>query len=134
MHKQNIYYPIGYCLMRKQRHDPELLERCPMEATLDLIGGKWKGAILFRLSEQTLRFNELGRLFYKITPRSLTKQLRELEADGLVHREIFAQVPPRVEYSLTEKGKTLGPVLQALTEWGEHEVLAPLREKAGQPD
>lgn len=101
-----------------------------MEATLDLIGGKWKGAILFRLSERTLRFNELGRLFYKITPRSLTKQLRELEADGLVHREIYAEVPPKVEYSLTEKGKTLAPVLAALKTWGEVEVLAPLKAQA----
>ncbi|WP_298296455.1 helix-turn-helix domain-containing protein [uncultured Litoreibacter sp.] len=113
--------------MRKQRHDPEKLEACPMEATLDLIGGKWKGAILFRLSEQTMRFNELGRLFYKITPRSLTKQLRELEADGLVHREIYPEVPPKVEYSLTAKGETLRPVLHALKDWGEKEVLAPMK-------
>ena len=112
--------------MRKQRHDPEQLEACPMEATLDLIGGKWKGAILFRLSEQTLRFNELSRLFYKITARSLTKQLRELEADGLVHREVYPEVPPKVEYSLTAKGQTLRPVLEALKDWGEKEVLIPL--------
>ncbi|HIP22065.1 MAG TPA: transcriptional regulator [Rhodobacteraceae bacterium] len=108
---------------RKQRHDTSHLYNCPMEATLDLIGGKWKGVILFRLSEGTKRFNELHRLLQRVTPRSLTRQLRELEADGLVHREVYAEVPPRVEYSLTDKGRTLGPVLDELINWGQEHVL-----------
>lgn len=104
--------------MRKQRHEIKNVTDCPMEATLDLIGGKWKGVILFRLSEGTKRFNELGRLLCKITPRTLTKQLRELEADGLIRRTIYPEVPPRVEYDLTPKGETLKPVLESLMAWG----------------
>ncbi len=104
--------------MRKQKHDLSDVINCPMEATLDLIGGKWKGVILFRLSERTYRFNQLGRIICKITARTLTKQLRELERDGLIRRTVYAQVPPKVEYDLTEKGKTLKPVLIALKQWG----------------
>ena len=106
--------------MRKQRHEAaDTQQFCPMEATLDLIGGKWKGVILFHLRDQTLRFNQLGRLVCKISPRSLTKQLRELESDGLVRRTIYAEVPPKVEYELTKQGRSLTPVLDALMEWGE---------------
>jgi DNA-binding HxlR family transcriptional regulator len=94
-----------------------------MEATLDLIGGKWKGVVLFRLLEGTKRFGELHRLLCKITQRTLTQSLRELEADGLVHRKVFPQVPPRVEYSLTPRGRTLEPVLLALMTWGQDFVL-----------
>jgi DNA-binding HxlR family transcriptional regulator len=109
--------------MRKQRHNREDLEACPMEATLDLIGGKWKGVILFRLSQRMYRFNELNRTVCQITARSLTKQLRELEADGLVTRTVYAEVPPRVEYTLTEKGRSLTPILALMKEWGETFVL-----------
>jgi DNA-binding HxlR family transcriptional regulator len=109
--------------MRKQRHPIEALIECPMEATLDLIGGKWKGVILFRIGEQTRRFNELSRLICKISPRTLTKQLRELESDGLIHRKIYAEVPPKVEYTLTPKGETLRPVLEVLMAWGQEHVL-----------
>lgn len=105
--------------MRKQRHGLNDALECPMEATLDLIGGKWKGVILFRLDEKMRRFNELERLVCKISPRTLTKQLRELENDGLVNRKVYAEVPPRVEYRLTPKGETLRPVLAALRMWGE---------------
>lgn len=94
-----------------------------MEATLDLIGGKWKGVILFRISEQTRRFNELGRLICKVSPRTLTKQLRELESGGLIHRKVYAEVPPKVEYTLTPKGETLRPVLEILMKWGQEHVL-----------
>ena len=104
--------------MRKQRHPPENLAACPMEGTLDLIGGKWKSVILFRLLGGTLRFGELKRMLCRITQRTLTQQLRELEADGLVSRVVYAQVPLRVDYSLTERGRTLAPVLQALLSWG----------------
>ena len=95
---------------------------CPIEGTLDLIGGRWKGSILFVLSEKTRRFSELRRLFPRISQRMLTNQLRELEADGLVHREVYAQVPPKVEYSLTPHGTTLLPILKAMFAWGEKHV------------
>lgn len=94
-----------------------------MEAALDLMGGKWKAVILFRVMEQTRRFNELRRLLPKVTQRMLTNQLRELERDGLLHREVYAQVPPKVEYSLTEFGRTLIPLLLALKDWGEAHAL-----------
>lgn len=123
MHKQCLYLHKGYYPMRKQRHDLENLYGCPMEATLDLIGGKWKGVILFRVGEQTRRFNELNRLICKVSPRTLTKQLRELESDGLVRRKVYAEVPPKVEYSLTQKGESLRPVLTTLMAWGQEHVL-----------
>lgn len=91
---------------------------CPVEATLDVIGGKWKAIILYKMLEHPVRFNELKRQLPAITQRMLTLQLRELEADGIVHREIYKQIPPRVEYSLTEFGKTLEPILMAMLAWG----------------
>jgi DNA-binding HxlR family transcriptional regulator len=91
---------------------------CPVEATLDLIDGKWKGVILYHLLEDTIRFNELGRRLSRITQRMLTRQLRELEAAGLIHREVYPEVPPRVEYSLTKLGRSLEPILRALWSWG----------------
>ena len=91
---------------------------CPMTLALDVIGGKWKGIILYHLRDETKRFNELLRLMPQITQRMLTRQLRELEQDGIVHRQVYAQVPPKVEYSLTTVGQTLMPVVKALTNWG----------------
>jgi DNA-binding HxlR family transcriptional regulator len=91
---------------------------CPVEATLDLIDGKWKGVILYHLLEDTIRFNELGRRLSRITQRMLTRQLRELEAAGLIHREVYPEVPPRVEYSLTRLGRSLEPILRSLWSWG----------------
>lgn len=108
--------------MRKQRHATGDVIECPMEATLDLIGGKWKGVILFRLLKGTLRFGELRRQLCKITQRTLTQQLRQLEADGLVSRRVYAEVPPRVEYSLTVRGRSLDPVLMTLMQWGEDQL------------
>ena len=96
-----------------------LKEACPTETALDLIGGKWKGMILFYLCSDTKRFNQLMRLIPGITQRMLTKQLRDLEAHGIVHREVYPQVPPKVEYSLTDSGKTLEPVIRALENWGK---------------
>ncbi|AEV37052.1 transcriptional regulator, HxlR family [Pseudovibrio sp. FO-BEG1] len=96
---------------------------CPVEAALELIGGKWKGVILFHLMEGTQRFGELKKQVGTVTQRMLTKQLRELETDGLVSRKVFAVVPPHVEYSLTPKGETLRPIIMALRDWGvEHAV------------
>ena len=92
---------------------------CPVVATLDIIGGKWKVLILYHLNTQTRRFNELQRLMPAITQRMLTLQLRELENDGIVHREVYPQVPPKVEYSLTEFGLTLMPVIEAMHRWGQ---------------
>jgi DNA-binding HxlR family transcriptional regulator len=92
---------------------------CAVEATLQFIDGKWKGVILYHLFTGTMRFNEIRRRLPNVTQRMLTNQLRELEADGFLSREVFAQVPPRVEYSLTDKGRTLQPVIQALKQWGD---------------
>ena len=91
---------------------------CSVEATLSVIGGQWKVSILRELLEGTKRFNQLQRSLGGITQKMLTQQLRELEQDGIVHREIYLEVPPKVEYSLTPLGKTLQPVLDAMHEWG----------------
>ena len=91
---------------------------CPIEAAAEVIGGKWKARILFQLQGGTKRFNELKRRLPGITQRMLTKQLRELEMDKIVYRNIFPEIPPKVEYSLTEFGQTLNPSLKALQDWG----------------
>ncbi len=91
---------------------------CPMEMTLDLIGGKWKSLILWQLSLKVQRFNELRRMFPKVSQKMLTQQLRDLERDGLISRVIYHQIPPKVEYSLTEFGKSLMPVLLQMNQWG----------------
>lgn len=92
---------------------------CPVETTLTLIGDKWKVLILRELLGGTRRFGELQRGVGHVSQKVLTSQLRAMEADGLVHREVFAEVPPRVEYSLTPLGASLSPVIDALKEWGE---------------
>jgi DNA-binding HxlR family transcriptional regulator len=94
------------------------------QATLDLIDGKWKAVILYHLLNDTVRFNELRRRLSRITQRMLTRQLRELEADGLIHREIYAEVPLRVEYSLTTLGRSLEPVVRMLWTWGNQYIAA----------
>nr|BAA19363.1 ydeP [Bacillus subtilis] [Bacillus subtilis subsp. subtilis str. 168] len=94
-------------------------EGCPVETTLDIIGGKWKGILLYHLIDGKKRFNEFRKLYPKITQRMLTLQLRELERDGVIHREVYKQVPPKVEYSLTEFGRTLEPVILHMKDWGE---------------
>ncbi|KGO33084.1 winged helix-turn-helix transcriptional regulator [Desulfoprunum sp.] len=93
--------------------------RCGIDVTLAVVGGKWKASILWHLAQQTMRFSELQRRFPDITRKMLTQQLRELEADGLVHREVFRQVPPKVEYSLTEKGRSIHPILELMCDWGQ---------------
>ena len=93
---------------------------CPVTATVSVIGGKWKPIILWILFQDTRRFGKLKRMIPKITQKMLTKQLRELESDGIVHREVYPVVPPKVEYSLTEEGRTLAPILQAMAEWGNN--------------
>ncbi len=108
---------------------------CPVEGTLTVIGGKWKGVVLYHLLDGTKRFNELGRKMPGVTQRMLTRQLRELEQDGLVNRKVYAEVPPRVEYSLTAKGETLRAIILALKDWGETHVpyYAPIAANSDQP-
>ena len=91
---------------------------CPVGAAIDEIGGKWKHPILWALNDKKLRFNEINKIIPDISQRMLTKQLRELENDNLVTRKVFAEVPPKVEYSITEKGESVIPILDALCKWG----------------
>jgi len=91
---------------------------CPVEVTLSVIGGRWKALVIYHLRHGTRRFNELRRLVPGVTQRMLTKQLRELEADGVVGRLVHPVVPPRVDYSLTDLGRTLLPILDAMAAWG----------------
>lgn len=91
---------------------------CPVQTTIDLIGGKYKALILWHLSSGTLRFNQLQKLITSATPRMLTLQLRELESQNLIARKVYAEVPPRVEYSMTELGRSLMPILTAMRDWG----------------
>ncbi len=98
--------------------DKENLPPCPVETTLLLIGNKWKVLILRDLLDGTKRFGELKRSIGSVSQKVLTQQLRAMEEDGLVHREVYAEVPPRVEYSLTELGESLKPILDAMMDWG----------------
>lgn len=92
---------------------------CAVEATLSVIGGIWKPVLVFHLLEGKLRFNALCRVTPSATPRMITLQLRELEADGIVKRTVFPEVPPKVEYELTQLGQSLAPVLLSMRDWGE---------------
>lgn len=92
---------------------------CPVETTLMLIGDKWKVLILRDLLLGTKRFGELKKSIGNVSQKVLTAQLRDMEANGLVNRKVYAEVPPRVEYSLTETGKSLKPILDAMLNWGE---------------
>ena len=105
-------------------------ENCPVAATLELIGGKYKALILWNLAEKKLRFSELRNVIQGATPKMLTQQLRELEAHNLIHREVFAVVPPKVEYSLTELGQSLMPILVSMRDWGS----SYLRKKSIEPN
>lgn len=106
---------------RFERYDCS--DGCPVEGALEQISGKWKGLALYHLSDGKKRFNALKRLIGGVTQRTLTKQLRELEADGLISRTVYAVVPPHVDYALTEKGQALIPILLALREWGSQHGL-----------
>ncbi|RXE56387.1 HxlR family transcriptional regulator [Methanoculleus taiwanensis] len=91
---------------------------CPVEAALDVIGGKWKPLILWALGDDVMRFSELQKMIPGVNTKMLTKQLRELEADGVLTRTVYPEVPPRVEYAITDFGKTLLPIMEALCAWG----------------
>ena len=116
--------------VRKRNYDCSSV--CPVEATLDVIGGRWKGVILYHLLGKTRRFGELRRLLPAASQRMLTLQLRELEADGVVHREVFLQVPPKVEYSLTPFGASLKPILERMLDWGTR-YAARIQERKKSP-
>ncbi|MBD1999771.1 winged helix-turn-helix transcriptional regulator [Leptolyngbya sp. FACHB-541] len=95
---------------------------CPVEVTVDAIGGRWKSAILWWLRQSAKRPNELMLLIPGITQKVLTNQLRELEADGLIHRQAYRETPPRVEYSLTPEGETLRPLIEMMANWGKEKL------------
>lgn len=92
--------------------------RCTVAVTLEVIGGKWKSLVLWHLRSKTLRFSQLQRRLTRVTQKMLTQQLRDLERDGLVHRQVYAEVPPRVEYSLTDLGRSVVPILNLMCDWG----------------
>lgn len=100
----------------------ELQESCPVTFCLKIVGGKWKPLIMFLIANGLNRFGVLGRKIDGISKQMLTKQLRELESDGVVARKVYAEVPPRVEYALTEKGQSLMPVIAAMRQWGEENI------------
>ncbi len=104
--------------MHNKNEKKERIFHCPVEATLSVIGGKYKPIILYDLIGKTLRFSELRRLIPQATQKMLTQQIRQLEADGLVHREVYPVVPPKTEYSLTPYGETLIPILMVMCDWG----------------
>jgi len=102
--------------------------QCPAEVTLQVIGGRWKIPILWHLAQGTKRFSELQRAVGGITQKMLTQQLREMERDGIVHRRVYPQVPPKVEYSLTTLGQSLKPVVDAMCRWGIRQMGATARK------
>ncbi len=102
---------------------------CPVDVTISLIGGKWKAVILWHLIGKTLRFSELGRILPDSTPKMLTQQLRDLENSKLITRTVFPIVPPKVEYTLTELGNSLIPVLRSMCDWGS-DYLVQIEQKS----
>ncbi|MDY0904769.1 helix-turn-helix domain-containing protein [Pedobacter sp. CFBP9032] len=96
-----------------------VLTKCPMSFTIEMIGGRWKTIILYQLRNEPLRFGQLKKILVFTTEKMLAQQLKQLELDGLVVRDAKEIIPPHVEYYLSEKGKTLLPVLEAMAEWGE---------------
>jgi DNA-binding HxlR family transcriptional regulator len=112
------------------RHIGDRAFNCEKELSLAVIGGKWKMLILWHLGKEgTKRFNELKSLMPGITQRMLVNQLRELEEDLIIHREVYPVVPPKVEYSLTEHGQSLMPILESMYEWGKNYMETVLNKK-----
>ena len=129
------YTYIFDSVMRQRRHKSyELSTGCAVEACLEVIGGKWKGVILHHLMTRgVLRFNEIQRLKPTVSPRILTAQLRELEQDGVIVRQVYPVVPPKVEYSLSKAGESLKPLIKAMQDWGDEYLLrtnAPISSRA----
>lgn len=104
----------------KEQNETRALPDCPVETTLMLIGDKWKVLILRDLMPGTKRFGELKKSIGSVSQKVLTAQLRNMEESGLVNRKVYAEVPPKVEYSLTELGKSLKPILDSMKNWGEN--------------
>ena len=116
--------------MTHHSHHSHCQYGCPIETTLTVLSGKWKGMVLHRLLDGTLRFGELKRML-PVTQKMLTRQLRELERDGVIQRTVYAEVPPRVEYSLTPFGLSLKPILLMMSDWGRqyhHRVASAARQ------
>jgi DNA-binding HxlR family transcriptional regulator len=113
------------------------VQNCPVTATMGVIGGKWKLLILYLIYNDINRFGKMGMVLKDISKQMLTTQLRELENDGIIERKIYPEIPPRVEYSFTEKGKTLLPIIDLMKEWGSvhmpglENANAQLSESAG---
>jgi DNA-binding HxlR family transcriptional regulator len=107
---------------------------CYIEAALEVLADKWKGVILYHLLDEPKRFNELKRMFPELSHRILTRQLRELEIDGVISRKIYPEIPPKVEYSLTDLGRLLKPTLLALEAWGVRYVETTRYSKTTQTD
>ncbi len=109
--------------MAKARHSRfDCNPGCSVEAAISLIDGKWKCVVLFHLLQGTMRFNEIRRRVAGVTQRALTNQLRELEEDGLIERKVYAEVPPKVEYTISPLGRSLEPILYALKGWGDDNI------------
>jgi DNA-binding HxlR family transcriptional regulator len=104
--------------------------KCPTEHTVKVIGGSWKIPMVYYLFDKTRRYSEFQRRLQGISPRMLSKQLRELERDGIIQRTVYAQVPPKVEYALTPLGRSLIPIVQALYTWGEDHMLREARTES----
>lgn len=116
--------------MPKARHSRyDCSPGCAVEAAISLIDGKWKSVVMYHLLGGTMRFNQLRKTIPGVTQRMLTNQLRELEDDGLVSRRVYAEVPPKVEYSLSPLGLSMAPILKALKEWGDANL-----DRFGKPD
>lgn len=109
--------------MKNKLPAPDPRDQCPVTRCLRLIGGKWKPVILFCVANGVFRFGAMHRAIPGVTKQMLTQQLRELEADGLLSREVFAEAPPRVEYALTPRGRSVLPVIRAMRDWGENDAL-----------
>ncbi len=115
---ENQHFIVKIFLMATKKISADVQE-CPVTYCMSKIGGKWKPIILFSIGRGLNRFGILQRAIEGISKQMLTKQLRELEADGFLHRKIYAEIPPRVEYSVTELGQTLFPIIQSMRDWGE---------------
>src|SRR5436190_1393235 len=101
------------------------VQNCPVTATMAVIGGKWKILVLYLIYSDINRFGKMGMVLKDISKQMLTTQLRELENDGIIERKIYPEIPPRVEYFFTEKGKSLLPIIELMKEWGNEHLLLP---------
>lgn len=106
------------------------VQNCPVTATMQVIGGKWKILILYLIFNDINRFGKMGMMLKGISKQMLTSQLREMENDGIIERKIYPEIPPRVEYFLTEKGRSLEPIIALMRDWGNEHLFKPRQEVA----